>query len=77
MIGPVSRALTLALVCLWLGGLTVTPHLAQAAPSQLADAVLPAGVTLNWDKTNAVTVNASRAKVSLDGIWRFIAGMKR
>jgi len=50
--------------------LTVTPHL--AATSQLADAELPAGVALNWDKTSIVTVNARRAQVSLDGIWRFI-----
>ncbi len=52
--------------------LTVTPHLALAAPPQLADAVLPAGVSLNWDKTSILTVNAKRAQVSLDGIWRFI-----
>ena len=45
--------------------LTVTPHL--AATTQLADAELPAGMTLNWDKTSIVTVNAKRAQVSLDG----------
>jgi beta-galactosidase len=50
--------------------LTVTPHL--VAPTQLADAVLPAGITLNWDKTSVITVNAKRAQVSLAGIWRFI-----
>ena len=50
--------------------LTVTPHL--VAPTQLADAVLPAGITLDWDKTSVKTVNAKRAQVSLDGIWRFI-----
>jgi beta-galactosidase len=50
--------------------LTVTPHL--AATTQLADAALPAGVTLNWDKTSIVTVNPKRSQVSLDGIWRFI-----
>ena len=50
--------------------LTVTPHL--VAPTQLADAVMPAGINLNWDKASVITVNAKRAQVSLDGIWRFI-----
>jgi len=49
--------------------LTVTPRL--AAPTQLGDAVLPDGMPLGWDKTNVKTVNAKRAQVSLDGIWRF------
>ncbi len=50
--------------------LTVTPHM--VATTQLADAELPAGMTLNWDKTSILTVNAKRAQVSLAGIWRFI-----
>ncbi|MGO9209503.1 MAG: hypothetical protein ACLP2H_05240 [Terriglobales bacterium] len=50
--------------------LTVTPHL--AATPQSADAELPAGTTLNWDKASVVTVNTKRAQVALDGIWRFI-----
>jgi beta-galactosidase len=50
--------------------LTVTPHM--VAPKQLEDAVLPAGATLDWDKTSVATVNAKRAQLSLDGIWRFI-----
>jgi len=50
--------------------LIVTPRL--AVTTQLADAVLPAGMSLNWDTTSIVTVNAKRAQVSLDGIWRFI-----
>ena len=50
--------------------LTVTPHL--VAPTQLGDAVLPARITLDWDKTNVQTVNARRAQVSLDGIWQFL-----
>ena len=50
--------------------LKVTPHL--VATTQLADAVLPAGTSLNWDKTRVTTVNAKRAQVSLAGIWRFI-----
>src|SRR5579859_2523866 len=49
--------------------LTVTPHM--AAPAQLADAVLPAGVNLDWGKAKVRTLNAKRAQVSLDGIWRF------
>jgi beta-galactosidase len=52
--------------------LTITPHLMLSAPAQVADAVLPAGMTLNWDKPSIVTVNARRSQVSLDGIWRFI-----
>ena len=52
--------------------LTITPHLALAAPTELADAVLPAGLSLNWDKASISTVNGKRAQVSLDGIWRFI-----
>jgi beta-galactosidase len=51
--------------------LTVTAHLATAPPPP-ADAVLPAGMALNWDQTNIVTVNAKREQVSLAGIWRFI-----
>jgi beta-galactosidase len=50
--------------------LAVTPHLAAA--TQVADAVLPDGVSLNWERTNVTTVNAKRAQLSLDGIWRFI-----
>jgi len=49
--------------------LTVTPRM--IAPTQLEDAVLPVGISLGWDKANAKTVNAKRAQVSLDGIWRF------
>jgi beta-galactosidase len=49
--------------------LTVTPHV--AAPTQLEDAVLPDGISLDWDKLSIKTVNAKRAQVSLDGIWRF------
>jgi beta-galactosidase len=71
------------LTFLWL---TVTPYMAapapkagraavlraEGAPGQLADAELPAGVALDWDKTDIVMMNAKRAQVSLDGIWRFI-----
>ncbi len=42
------------------------------ASTEWADAVLPAGISLNWDKTSVTTVNAKRAQVALDGIWRFI-----
>jgi len=49
--------------------LTVTPRM--IAPTQLEDAVLPVGIALGWDKANVKTVNAKRAQVSLDGIWRF------
>jgi beta-galactosidase len=50
--------------------LTVTPHV--TAPTHLEDAVLPAGIELGWDKANVETVNARRAQICLDGIWRFI-----
>ena len=50
--------------------LTITPHLAAGTP--LANAELPSGMTLNWDKTSIVTVNAKRALVSLAGIWHFM-----
>lgn len=52
--------------------LTVTPRLALASPTQLADAVLPSGFRLDWDKTSVTPLNAKRARMSLDGIWRFI-----
>src|SRR5208283_1335858 len=54
--------------------LRVAPHLVAAAQS--ADAMLPDGITLNWDKTSVTTVNAKRAQVSLDGIWRFIPAVE-
>lgn len=40
--------------------------------TQAPDAVLPSGISLNWDVTSVKTVNAKRAQVSLNGIWRFI-----
>ncbi|MFC1634194.1 hypothetical protein ACFL5Z_05080 [Planctomycetota bacterium] len=50
--------------------LTVTPHI--AAPTPLQDAVLPDGISLNWDKTNINVVNTKRSRLSLDGIWQFV-----
>lgn len=38
----------------------------------LPDAELPAGVSLNWDKTNIVPINSKRSQMSMDGIWRFM-----
>src|SRR5579859_3685361 len=55
-----------------LGDLTATPHSTSDPSAPPADAVLPAGTSLNWDTANIATVNAKRALVSLDGIWRFI-----
>src|SRR5262249_28798311 len=43
----------------------------RSAHTQLADAVLPAGMALDWDKTDVTPLNAKRAQVALDGIWRF------
>ncbi len=54
--------------------LTVMPHL--VAPKQPGDAVLPAGATLDWDKTRVEVLNAKRAQVSLDGIWQFLPAAK-
>src|SRR5579871_4532666 len=50
--------------------LTVTPHLVTTTTR--GDAVLPAGMSLNWDRIRVEAVNRKRAQVSLDGIWRFI-----
>ena len=52
-------------------GATLLPSLVLAE-SQASDAVLPAGVSTNWDQASVVTVNAKRSQASLDGIWRFI-----
>lgn len=54
-----------------LAGATMFPPLALGN-SQSADAVLPAGMSLNWDTTRVVAVNAKRSQASLDGIWRFM-----
>jgi beta-galactosidase len=50
--------------------LTVTPH--TAVSTHLADAMLPEGIELGWDKTNIETINAKREQISLGGIWLFI-----
>jgi hypothetical protein len=50
--------------------LSITPHLVRS--TQLADAELPPGTSLDWDKPKVVAVNDKRAQVSLDGTWRFI-----
>jgi beta-galactosidase len=52
--------------------LTVTPRL--TAPSKPGDAVLPAGMSLGWDKVSIEKINARRARISLNGIWRFTPG---
>ncbi len=54
-----------------LAGATLLPPLALA-DSQSADAVLPAGMSLNWDKLGIETVNAKRSRALLDGVWRFM-----
>lgn len=50
---------------------------AQVTPStsnskQPADAMLPAGTSLDWDKATVVKTNDKRSQISLNGIWRFI-----
>ena len=50
------------------------PFLCAAAgplAQQPVDAVLPSGVSLNWEKTTVTKVNSKRSQISLDGIWRF------
>ncbi len=54
-----------------LAGATVLPSLALA-DAQSADAVLPAGMSLNWDQAKIETVNAKRSRAVLDGLWRFM-----
>lgn len=41
-------------------------------PSEAADAVLPAGARLDWEKSRVTPVSGKRAQMSLDGVWRFI-----
>ncbi len=43
---------------------------------ELIDAMLPAGISLNWDQSSVVQLNAKRAELSLDGIWRFIPAIE-
>ncbi len=50
--------------------LTVAPRLAGTTKPP-ADAELPAGMSLNWEQTKIVRENTRRARISLDGIWRF------
>lgn len=50
--------------------LTVTPRLVKS--TQLQDAVLPDGISLDWDKTSVKAINTKRSQILLDGIWRFI-----
>lgn len=61
VISAVSPLLFLFL-CFWVRGAEVPP----------ADAGLPAGAQLDWDKSGIVQVNAKRIRMSLDGIWRFM-----
>src|SRR5690348_5212891 len=49
--------------------LLTTRCLAGAAPE--ADATLPEGTALDWDKTTVVTLNPKRAQASLNGTWQF------
>jgi beta-galactosidase len=45
---------------------------ASTQPAAAADAVLPAGMSLDWDKAPVVALNDKRSQMSLNGIWRFI-----
>lgn len=58
-----------------MAGATLLPPLALVDP-QSADAVLPVGMSLNWDQMRVETVNAKRSQASLDGIWCFIPSVE-
>ena len=60
--------LRLILVCCCL---SITGGRAWAQQTQAADAVLPAGMSLNWEQVNVQTVNAKRSQALLNGTWRF------
>ncbi len=63
--------LLLASLCLFIAGGRVTAQLTQPA-----NAMLPAGISLNWDQINDETINSRRTQVSLDGIWRFMPAVE-
>ncbi|MGD0746113.1 MAG: hypothetical protein ABSA45_13250, partial [Verrucomicrobiota bacterium] len=65
----VKLRLILAFLCLGVAGERAS---AQTNVSPPADAVLPAGTSLNWDQVKVVPVNAKRDQASLNGIWRFM-----
>ena len=59
---------------LWLGAIGGR---AWAQAPQPADAVLPAGMSLNWEQVTNEPVNTRRTQASLDGLWRFIPAVQR
>ena len=60
-------SLILAYLCLYIAGGRVT-----AQQTQPANAMLPTGISLNWEQINKKTINPKRTQVSLDGIWQFM-----
>ena len=73
-VGRLGRCalMILAFLCLC----AVTPDTVLGASNELTDAVLPPGVSLNWDKTSVKTLSAKREELSLNGIWRFIPAVE-
>ena len=63
--------LILAYLCLYIGG---GPVMAQQ--TKPANAILPTGISLNWEQINEETINPKRTQVSLDGIWQFMPAVK-
>ena len=63
--------LIFAFLCLYISGGPVA-----AQQTQEANAVLPAGISLNWEQINDETINPKRTQVSLDGIWRFMPAVE-
>ena len=43
----------------------------DADPAEIADAQLPSGANLDWEKASITVVNTKRAQIELNGIWRF------
>ena len=47
-----------------------------AQQTQPANAVMPAGISLNWEQIKEETINPKRTQVSLDGIWCFMPAVE-
>ncbi len=76
-----SSRLVLALLFVCLAGSKVSAQVtAQPAqsPAQAPgrDAVLPAGMSPNWDRLNVQTLNRKRTEALLNGTWRFVPAVE-
>lgn len=64
--------LFLGVMCIANGLASAQVMPSAAKPKQSADATLPPGTSLDWDKTTVIKTNDKRSQISLNGIWRFI-----